>query len=54
MALADINLTPTKAMVKEAQNGLKLRKEYKRGGTNVGVNTANKIIGRGSQYGSAS
>jgi HK97 family phage prohead protease len=44
MALADINLTPTKAMVKEAQNGLKLRKEYKRGGTNVGVNTANKII----------
>ncbi|QDP66817.1 MAG: putative portal protein [Prokaryotic dsDNA virus sp.] len=39
----DIDRKPTKAMIKEAELGLKWRKEYKRGGTEVGVARARTI-----------
>jgi len=43
-ALSDIDLTPTDGMVSAAKQALEWRKEYKRGGTSVGVRTANMII----------
>jgi len=43
-ALSDIDLTPTDGMVSAAKQALEWRKEYKRGGTAVGVRTANMII----------
>jgi hypothetical protein len=39
----DIDRTPTKGMVEEAKRGLEWRKEYKRGGTEVGVARARDI-----------
>ena len=42
--LSQINLTPTKAMVDQAKRGKELRKEFGRGGTEVGLKTANMII----------
>ena len=40
----DINLTPTDAMAKEAQKGLDWRKEFGRGGTEVGVARARQLV----------
>jgi len=42
-AESDINTTPTDAMAKNAERGLNLRKEYGRGGTQVGVARANQL-----------
>ena len=42
--LKDIDLTPTKGMIEEAKQALEWRKEFKRGGTSIGVGTANAII----------
>jgi len=39
----DVDRTPTKGMVEEAKRGLEWRKEYKRGGTEVGVARARDI-----------
>lgn len=41
-----IDLKPTEAMAKEAQRGLDWRKEYNRGGTQVGVTRANQLVNR--------
>lgn len=41
-----IDLKPTEAMAKEAQRGLDWRKEFKRGGTQVGVTRANQLVNR--------
>ena len=35
-AVSDIDLKPTESMAKEAQRGLDWRKEFNRGGTNIG------------------
>lgn len=43
-ALSDINTTPTAGMVREAKKGLEWRKEFGRGGTQVGVSRARDII----------
>ena len=43
-AVSDIDLTPTQGMIDEAKKGLEWRKEFGRGGTNVGVTTARMII----------
>lgn len=43
-AITDINTTPTDAMAEEAKRGLEWRKEFKRGGTAVGVARANQLI----------
>jgi len=43
-ALSDINTVPTDAMATEAQRGLNWRREFKRGGTEVGVARANQLI----------
>ena len=43
-ALSDIDLTPTKGMIEEAKKGKEWRKEFGRGGTEVGLKTANMII----------
>lgn len=43
-ALEDIDLTVNEGMIEEAKKGLEWRKEYGRGGTEVGVKTANMII----------
>ena len=43
MALSDINTTPTKGMIAEAKKGLAWRKEFGRGGTQVGkIETADQ------------
>lgn len=42
-AESDINTTPTDAMARNAERGLNLRKEYGRGGTQVGVARANQL-----------
>ena len=42
----EINLIPTIEMAEEAQRGLDWRKEYNRGGTNIGVTRANQLIKR--------
>ncbi len=39
----DVDRTPTKGMVEEAKKGLEWRREYKRGGTEVGVARARDI-----------
>jgi len=43
-ALSDIDLTPTKGMIEEAKKGKEWREEFGRGGTEVGLKTANMII----------
>ena len=43
-ALDDIDTKPTKQMMREAKKGLEMRKEYKRGGTEVGVARARDIM----------
>jgi HK97 family phage portal protein len=43
-ALSDIDLTPTEGMIKAAKQAIEWRKEFKRGGTSVGLRTANMII----------
>ena len=45
-ALSDINTVPTDAMATEAQRGLNWRREFKRGGTEVGVARANQLINK--------
>lgn len=45
-AVEDLDLIPTDAMVEEAKRGLEWRKEYKRGGTQVGVTRANQIVNK--------
>ncbi len=45
-AIADLNLTPSDAMVTEAQRGLDWRKEFNRGGTAVGVSRARDIVNK--------
>ena len=45
-ALSDINTVPTDAMSTEAQRGLNWRREFKRGGTEVGVARANQLINK--------
>ena len=42
----DIDLTPTEAMAEEAQKGLDWRKEFGRGGTEVGVARARQLVNR--------
>jgi hypothetical protein len=44
--LADLDLKPTETMANNAQRGLDLRKEYKRGGTAVGVARARDLVNR--------
>tara|TARA_R110000824_G_scaffold2597_2_gene11960 strand:+ start:942 stop:2081 length:1140 start_codon:yes stop_codon:yes gene_type:complete len=43
-AVSDIDLTPTQGMIEEAEKALEWRKEFDRGGTDIGVGTANAII----------
>ena len=43
-AISDIDLTPTKGMIEEAKKGKEWREEFGRGGTEVGLKTANMII----------
>ena len=43
-AIGDIDFTPTEAMIDNAKQGLEWREEFGRGGTDVGVGTANAII----------
>ncbi len=43
-AISDIDLTPTKGMIEEAEKALEWRKEFDRGGTDIGVGTAKAII----------
>ena len=43
-ALSDIDLTPTQGMIDEAKKGKEWREEFGRGGTEVGLKTANMII----------
>jgi HK97 family phage portal protein len=45
-AVEDIDLKPTDAMARNAQRGLDLRKEFKRGGTPVGVARARDIANK--------
>ena len=45
-ALADLNLKPTTTMSNNAKRGLEMRKEFGRGGTQVGVTRANQLINR--------
>ena len=46
MAQSDIDTTPTEAMAINGDRGLRLRKEYGRGGTMVGVARANQLKAR--------
>ena len=46
MAEKDVNTNPTEAMQTNAERGLKLRKEFNRGGTMVGVARANQLKSR--------
>lgn len=43
-ALSDIDTSPTEGMIDEAKKGLEWRKQYGRGGTQVGVSRARDII----------
>jgi len=43
-AVSDIDTVPTDAMAIEAQRGLNWRREFKRGGTSIGVARANQLI----------
>jgi hypothetical protein len=42
----EINTKPTEAVANAAKRGLRLRKEFKRGGTRVGVTRANQLARR--------
>ena len=44
--MADIDLTPTKAIADEAAKGLKLREKHGRGGTQVGLNRGKQLAER--------
>ena len=44
--IAELDLKPTEAMAKEAERGLAWRKEFNRGGTQVGVTRANQLSNR--------
>jgi hypothetical protein len=46
MAVADVDLTPTEAMARAAERGLRLREEHGRGGTEVGVARARDLKNR--------
>ncbi len=46
MADADIDLTPTKAIADNAEKGLRLRADFGRGGTSVGVGRARQLASR--------
>tara|TARA_R100000664_G_C2750004_1_gene137348 strand:- start:637 stop:2181 length:1545 start_codon:yes stop_codon:yes gene_type:complete len=43
-AISDLDLVPTDSMAEEARRGLDWRKEFKRGGTAVGVARANQLV----------
>ena len=43
-AISDIDFTPTQGMIDEAKKGKEWREEFGRGGTEVGLKTANMII----------
>ena len=45
-AISDLDLTPSEGMVEEAKRGLEWRKEFNRGGTQVGVARANQLVGK--------
>ena len=45
-AISDVDLKPTESMATEAQRGLDWRKEFNRGGTNVGSTRASQLIKR--------
>ena len=45
-AISDINTKPTDAMATEAQRGLNWRREFKRGGTEIGVARANQLTNK--------
>ena len=45
-ALADLNLKPTTTMSNNAKRGLEMRKEFGRGGTQVGLTRANQLVNR--------
>ena len=45
-AVSDINTVPTDAMATEAQRGLNWRREFKRGGTSIGVSRANQLVNK--------
>ena len=45
-ALADLDLKPTTTMSNNAKRGLEMRKEFGRGGTQVGVTRANQLVNR--------
>jgi len=45
-AIADIDFKPTASMAEEAQRGLDWRKEFGRGGTNVGSTRASQLVKR--------
>jgi len=45
-AISDIDFKPTESMAKEAQKGLDWRKEYNRGGTQIGATRAGQLIRR--------
>lgn len=45
-AESDVDTTPTESMAKEAERGLAMRKEFNRGGTEVGVARAVQLVSR--------
>ena len=45
-AESDVDTVPTEAMAKEAERGLAMRKEFNRGGTEVGVARAVQLVSR--------
>jgi hypothetical protein len=45
-AAKDVDLTPTQAVAKEAEKGLRLREEHGRGGTDVGLHRAEQLRDR--------
>lgn len=45
-ALSDIDTRPTRGMAEEAQRGLEWRREFNRGGTEVGVARARQLVNR--------
>ena len=45
-ALSDLNLVPTDTMASNAKRGLEMRKEFNRGGTQVGVTRANQLVNK--------
>ena len=45
-ALSDINTKPTSSMADEAEKGLEWRREFNRGGTEIGVARARQLVNR--------